>query len=95
MEGALIKGFSGRADLCQLIGVFWSLVRRLRIEIYIDRVPTDSNLADTPSRGNLDVAKACCRQRRASEHLALTYEGLGMACAVLWTGETVNTGEVS
>ena len=26
VEGALVKGYSGREDICQLIGVFWSLV---------------------------------------------------------------------
>ena len=52
VEGALVEGYSGREDLCQLVGVFWSLVRFLQCELYLDRVLTDSNLADTPSRGS-------------------------------------------
>jgi hypothetical protein len=27
VEGALVKGYSGRADLCRLTGVFWAVAR--------------------------------------------------------------------
>ena len=95
VEGALVKGYSGREDLCQLIGAFWSLVRFLQCELYIDRAPTDSNLADTSSRGKFHVAEECRWQRRRTEHLALTYEGLGIARAELWSGEAVTSGDTS
>jgi hypothetical protein len=52
-EGALVKGYSGRADLCRLTGVFWAAAHLLETAIYIDRVPTDANPADGPSRGKL------------------------------------------
>ena len=71
------------------------LGRFLQCEMYIDRVPTDSNLADTPSRGKFHIAEECCWQRRRTETLALTYEGLGIARAELWTGEAVTSGDVS
>ena len=53
VEAALIKGYSAREDVCELVGVFWDLALDLRVQIYIDRVPTDGNPADGPSRGRL------------------------------------------
>ena len=94
VEGALVKGYSGRSDICELTGVFWALVRAVGADIYIDRVPTDANLADTPSRGQFHIAANCRWQRRVVESLALTYEGLGCAKALLWTGESVTVGGV-
>ena len=59
VQGALVKGYSSREDLCELVGIFWNLALDLRINLYIDRVPTDANPADPPSRDNLSVgAKA-------------------------------------
>jgi len=56
VEGALIKGYSARSDICQLISVFWDLALELKCLIYIDRVPTDANVADGPSRLNFHDA---------------------------------------
>ena len=53
VEGALIKGYSSKEDLCSLISVFWDLVFHLRIRVFIDRVATDANPADWPSRNDL------------------------------------------
>ena len=53
VESALIKGYSSREDLCLLISVFWDLVRELQIRVFIDRVATDANPADAPSRDDL------------------------------------------
>jgi hypothetical protein len=50
VEGALVKGYSSRSDLCELVGVFWDIVVELRALIYIDRIPTDANCSDPPSR---------------------------------------------
>jgi len=59
VQGALVKGYSSREDLCELVGIFWNLALELKINLYIDRVPTDANPADPPSRDNLSVgAKA-------------------------------------
>ena len=57
VEAALIKGYSARSDICELVGVFWELALDLKCQIYIDRVPTDSNPADYPSRGKLDISR--------------------------------------
>ena len=55
-EGALIKGYSSREDLCELTGIFWEMVENVNILVYIDRVSTDSNIADLPSRGDMTIA---------------------------------------
>ena len=51
VEGALVRGYSSREDLCELAGLFWSLACELDIGVYVDRVPTDGNPSDGPSRG--------------------------------------------
>ena len=53
VEAALIKGYSSKEDLCDLISVFWDLVFEIRARVFIDRIATDANPADWPSRGNL------------------------------------------
>ena len=55
VQGALVKGYSSREDLCELVGLFWNLALELKINLYIDRVPTDANPADPPSRDNMSV----------------------------------------
>ena len=52
VEGTLVRGYSSREDLCELAGLFWSLASDLDVEVYIDRVPTDGNPSDGPSRGD-------------------------------------------
>ena len=54
VQGALVKGYSSKEDLCELVGVFWSLALEIQVNLYIDRVPTDSNPSDPPSRNDLD-----------------------------------------
>eukprot|EP00438_Fugacium_kawagutii_P013451 Skav225992 [mRNA] locus=scaffold4003:161449:163482:+ [translate_table: standard] len=54
VEAALVKGYSSREDLCDLISVFWDLVIKYQIRVFIDRVSTDANPADWPSRGDLE-----------------------------------------
>ena len=53
VEAALIKGYSSKEDLCDLISVFWDLVFEVKARVFIDRVATDANPADWPSRGDL------------------------------------------
>lgn len=57
VEGALIKGYSSREDLCELVSVFWDLVFELRIRVFIDRIATDANPADWPSRDDLETGE--------------------------------------
>ena len=58
VESALIKGYSSREDLCLLVAVFWDLVLRLQARVFIDRVATDANPADWPSRDNLALGES-------------------------------------
>lgn len=53
VEAALIKGYSSKSDVCLIISVFWKLALKLRCRIFIDRVSTDANPADWPSRNDL------------------------------------------
>ena len=53
VEAALIKGYSSRSDVCSLISQFWDLALKLKCRIFIDRVSTDANPADWPSRDDL------------------------------------------
>ena len=50
-EGAIVKGSSSKEDINALAARFWEVAMDLRADIYVDRVPTDGNLADGPSRG--------------------------------------------
>ena len=49
-EGALTKGYSSKEDACMIVSDFWVAVARDRALVYLDRVPTDANPADDPSR---------------------------------------------
>ena len=58
VQGALVKGYSSREDLCELVSVFWKLALDCRVNLYIDRVPTDANPADHPSRNRMEVGRS-------------------------------------
>ena len=60
VEGALIKGYSAREDLSELVSVFGDLALELRVNVYIDRVSTDANPApaDWPSRNDLETGRS-------------------------------------
>ena len=57
VEGALVKGYSSRSDVSLLVGKFWELAQELGAAIYIDRVPTDANCSDGPSRDKVDIGR--------------------------------------
>ena len=42
VQGALVKGYSAREDVCELVGVFWKIALDLKVKLYVDRVPTDA-----------------------------------------------------
>ena len=44
--------------MCRLVGRFWHLAKELDMFAYIDRVPTDGNVSDQPSRGCLGLFQA-------------------------------------
>ena len=51
----LVRGYSPKVDSCALIGAFWLQASAQKIEVYIDRVESKSNLADGPSRWELHL----------------------------------------
>ena len=55
VQGALVKGYSAKEDMCELTGVFWKLALELKVNTYIDRVSTDANPADPPSRDRMNI----------------------------------------
>eukprot|EP00435_Cladocopium_sp_Y103_P009665 s1508_g2.t1 len=70
VEGALIKGYSSREDLCEVITVFWDLAFQLRVRVFIDRISTDANPADWPSRNKLYLGEAAGWQTMHRSDLA-------------------------
>jgi len=56
---ALAKGYSRVEDVCSLVTVFWRLVDRFQVNIFLDRVSTDANVSDKVSRMDMSQAKAC------------------------------------
>ena len=77
VEGALVKGYSAKEDLCWLNAVFWQQALKMDALFYIDRVSTDANISDGPSRGRDREAKEGKWQYRESEVPAVIREGLG------------------
>ena len=51
---ALIKVYSRVEDVALIVTAFWELVASHQVNVYLDRVPTDSNISDGMSRSRLD-----------------------------------------
>ena len=58
VEAALVKGYSSKEDLCELVEIFWELALEYRINFFIDRVSTDANPADWPSGDLLEIGES-------------------------------------
>ena len=59
VQGALVKGYSSKEDMCLLVGLFWRICAEASIGVYIDRVPTDANPSDGASRGDCSELERC------------------------------------
>ena len=57
VQGALVKGYSAREDMCELVSVFWRIALDLMANLYIDRISTDADPADHPSRDRMEVGR--------------------------------------
>ena len=57
VQGSLVKGYSAKEDLCELVGLFWKIALESEVFLFIDRVPTDSNPSDPPSRAQMEVGE--------------------------------------
>ena len=49
----MVKGYSSKQDLCLIIEMFWDLALEHKINFFIDRISSDSNPADWPSRNRI------------------------------------------
>ena len=57
--GAAVKGHSALEDVCSGIIAFREIIRDEGAKVYLDRVPTDGNLSDGPSRAVWRPAGQC------------------------------------
>ena len=77
VEGSLVKGYSAKEDLCWLNAVFWQQALSLDALFYIDRVSTDANISDGPSRGRDREAREGKWIYREARVPKVINEGLG------------------
>ena len=54
-EGSIRKGSATAPDQNRLIHGVWSLVMKLKIHLWIERVPSEDNIADSPSRFDYEL----------------------------------------
>ena len=45
--------------MCSCIAVFWEIIREEASRVYLDRIPTDGNLSDGPSRADWGLVGQC------------------------------------
>ena len=57
-EGTLHRGYSPDADLCRITNRVWQICNAFNISLWIDRVPSDDNIADPLSRGDFSLMEA-------------------------------------
>ncbi len=79
VQGAPVKGYSSREDMCELVGIFWQLALELRVNLYIDRVSTDANPADPPSRNRLEVGRSLGWSDKASSWPKAVLDAWGLS----------------
>ena len=53
--GSILRGHHRRSDLNLLVGTIWRELGRLQIHAHFERVPSKSNIADGPSRGDREL----------------------------------------
>ena len=64
--------------MCWLTGVFWEQALELRALFYIDRVSTDANVADGPSRDRWREAEFAGWERVQASFPNVVEKGLGV-----------------
>ena len=57
--GAMIKGYSSKEDITELVSSVWGIVADNSIQLFLDRVSSDANIADEPSRNIWKNHKKC------------------------------------
>jgi hypothetical protein len=54
----LIKGYSSVSDSSRIVHAFWALATGLQCEVWFEYVPSEANIADSPSRGDTSHVEA-------------------------------------
>ena len=57
--GALIKGYSRTEDISESVSLVWDEIASRSINLFLDRVSTDANISDEPSRDCWDIHNQC------------------------------------
>ena len=65
--GAAIKGYSAKSDISELVSELWKTISMYGMIVYFDRISTDANISDGPSRNQLTIAKDCDWQFKACD----------------------------
>ena len=60
---ALIKGYSRSEVVALIVTAFWEIVASHQVNVYLDRVPTDSNISDGMSRSRLEELESLSWRR--------------------------------
>ena len=55
---ALVHGYSGKVDLASMVNAFYLQAAGLRTSVYFDYVPSKANIADLPSRDDIETLLA-------------------------------------
>ncbi len=57
--GAMVKGYSNTTDVCDLVSAIWEDIAKYSINVYLDRVSSDSNVSDGVSRDSWIEQQQC------------------------------------
>ena len=56
-EGSTAKGFAKAWDQSLLVHEVWTMAWKLKMHLWIHRVPSEENIADLPSRESCELMK--------------------------------------
>ena len=102
-QGSLSKGFTRDFDNAVLAGVFWDMVAEKGINLWVERVTSEENLSDVPTREDdwaahpvmeyFGVEEAPAGDMRpcyrALHRIIDTHRSLGFPSASLFSGESM------
>ena len=57
-EGSVRRGSARVWDQCKMVHEIWTLAFQLKLHLWIERVPSEQNLADLPSRCEYGIVQA-------------------------------------
>ena len=54
----LVNGWSRKSDTCHLVGLYWKCVSQLKAFVWVERVESESNIADGPTKDRYDTLES-------------------------------------